>query len=84
MFFVKIVRTQNTLDELEERKTGIKKDSKKNFSVFLLIGLLFNSVALVMGDSISYYFRRPVHINQETQCAIRLVSLYFSSQYLQR
>ncbi len=62
VFINNIVRTQNTISELEERKTGIKAETKNNISVFLMIGFLFNSVSLVMADSVSPYLKTPVQI----------------------
>ena len=62
VFINNIVTTQNTINELEERKTGMKSDSKKNISIFLMIGFLFNSVSLIMADGVSPYVKTTVQI----------------------
>lgn len=61
--FVKItLHTGDIIHELKERKTGIEEPRNKNISVFLAIGLLFNSVALLIQDSVSSYIKLPIQI----------------------
>ena len=62
VFLNNIVRTQDTINELVERKTGIKNPKNSTLSVFLMLGFLFNSCALILGDSISSYLRLPIQI----------------------
>lgn len=62
VFLNNIVRTQNTINELEERKTGIKSSKKANLSIFLMLGFLFSSVSLIMADSVSSYIKMPIQI----------------------
>jgi len=56
-------KTSDIIGELKERKTGI--DSKKTgrrFSPLLLVGILLNSYALRMGNTISVYLKYGFHI----------------------
>ena len=51
-----VVRTKNCIYELNERKSGIKEEKKRSISPFLVIGLFFNSICLIFGESMSSAF----------------------------
>ena len=62
VFLNNIVNTQNTINELEERKTGIKNTKNSPMSIFLMLGFLFNSCALIVQDSVSCGIGLPIQI----------------------
>ena len=62
VFVNAIVNTRNIVSELTERKTGITSEKKANVSVLLMVGLLFNSCALIIADSIPYTFKLIIQV----------------------
>lgn len=61
--FVKITfHTGDIIHELTERKTGIEEPRNRNISVLLPIGLLCNSCALMIQDSVSSYIKMAIQI----------------------
>lgn len=58
-----LVRTNNIIEELKERKTGVSSEKRnQNVSALLPCGLLVNSCALLMEDSVSPYIKLTVQI----------------------
>ena len=50
-------KTNDIIEELKERKTGIASEKKgRRFSPLILVGLFFNSFALMMGTPVPVYF----------------------------
>ena len=62
VFINAIVNTRNIVSELTERKTGIASDRKSNVSALLMVGMLFNSCALIIGDNIPYGIKLVVQV----------------------
>ena len=62
VLFNATLRTNEIIDKLKEQKTGIAVTNKKGFSPILIAGLLLNSCALIMQDSISGYLKDGVQI----------------------
>lgn len=52
----------NIIRELNERKTGIEEQKAKNISMLLPTGLLLNSAALLIADTVSYPIKLTVQI----------------------
>ncbi|MCR5753519.1 MAG: hypothetical protein K6G30_01735, partial [Acetatifactor sp.] len=74
VFVNAITKLNETIAELEERKTGIPpKNVRKNFSPLLPVGLLFNSCALILQDSVSTPVRHGI---QFLAIALMLAGLY--------
>lgn len=61
-FFNITNRTNDIIHELTERKTGIEEPRSRSISIFLIIGLLLNSCALMMKDSIPSYIVCPLQL----------------------
>ena len=62
VFVNAIVNTKNIVSELTERKTGITSEKKSNISVLLMVGLLFNSCALIMADNGPYTLKLIIQV----------------------
>lgn len=56
------VKTNEVIDRLKEQQSGIEVAKKRNISMLMAIGLLMNSCALIMQDSISGYIKLTVQI----------------------
>ncbi|MBQ9929123.1 MAG: DUF2812 domain-containing protein [Lachnospiraceae bacterium] len=56
------VKTNEAIDRLKEQQSGIPAAKKRNISMLMAIGLLMNSCALIMQDSISGYIKLTVQI----------------------
>ena len=72
-FFNITNRTNDIIHELTERKTGIEEPRSRSISIFLIIGLLLNSCALMMKDSIPSYIVCPLQL---IVIALMLVGVY--------
>lgn len=58
-----VIKTNNTIEELKEQKTGIASEKRSRFiDILLPVGLLLNSVALLIKDSVSEYIVIPIQI----------------------
>lgn len=60
-----VVKTKQTIMELKERKGEFTKDwrfGKRNVSMFIPIGMLFNSCALILQGSVDHWIKIPVQI----------------------
>lgn len=56
-------KTNDIIEELKERKTGIASEKKgRRFSPLLLIGLFLNSLILMTGNSIPIYLKHSLQI----------------------
>lgn len=61
--FVNItLRTRKRIDDLKEKQTGIENPQRRNVSLLLSVGLLFNSCALLAQDSISDPLRNIIQV----------------------
>lgn len=50
-------KTNDIIEELKERKTGIASEKKgRRFSPLILVGMFFNSFALMMGNPTPIYY----------------------------
>lgn len=56
------LHTGDIIHELNERKTGIEEPGNRKVSMLLVIGLLLNSCAMIIQDSVSPYIKLPVQI----------------------
>ncbi|MCI5597636.1 MAG: DUF2812 domain-containing protein [Lachnospiraceae bacterium] len=70
-------RTGDIIHELKERQTGIEEPRNRNISVFLPIGLLCNSVALLIQDSVSEYIKLPIQV---IAIIFMLIGIYKTAQ----
>lgn len=67
-------KTNDIIEELKERKTGIALEKRcRRFSPLLLCGLLLNSFALMMSESFPHYMKLGVQI---TAILFMLVGLF--------
>ena len=56
------VKTNVVIDRLKEQQTGILVTKKRNISMLMAIGLLMNSCAIIIQDSVSDYIKLTVQI----------------------
>lgn len=56
-----VFNTADRIHTLKQQKTGITEASHKRISFFLIIGLLTNSVAIVLPDMIPHFFSFVIH-----------------------
>lgn len=76
--FVKItLHTSDHIRELKERKTGIKEPRNRNVSGFLVAGLMFNSCALIIQDSVADYVQMSIQI---VAIIFMLVGVYLTAK----
>lgn len=71
------LRTGDIINELNERKTGMKEPRNRNVSALLAIGLLFNSCALIIQDHVSSPIKLTVQI---LAIIFMLVGIYQTAQ----
>lgn len=58
-----LVKTNNIIEELKERKSGVSSEERnRNVSALLPCGFLINACALLMEDSVSRYIKITVQI----------------------
>ena len=69
-----VIRTNEVIAELEERKSGIATEKNSRYiSVLLPIGLLLNSGMIMIDESVSSFISYPLHIFAILMMAVGLV-----------
>lgn len=74
-------QTKHTINQLNERKTGIPAEANKNVSLVLASGMLLNACALMIGDSVSYYIKLTVQL---LAIVLMLVGIYQTAKNLKK